>query len=71
MQVLPSLVSSFIPQQATVRPWKSNVPCIDLSLDEVIIAEDIRNACIKFGFFTSKEVWDIILLHEPAKTLLK
>ena len=44
----------FVGHSAVVRPWKSVVPAVDLSQDERSIAEDIRNACIKFGFFTSK-----------------
>ena len=30
------------------------IPLIDLSQDKVSITEDIRSACVKFGFFTSE-----------------
>lgn len=39
----------------TVRSWKSTIPLIDLSRDEESAAEDVRLACMKFGFFTIKE----------------
>ncbi len=69
-QVLPNSVPSFIPQQATVRPWKSNVPCIDLSLEDSVVAEDIRNACIKFGFFTSEKYLNLKISRTLRDCLL-
>ena len=69
-QVLPNSVPSFIPQQATVRPWKSNVPCINLSLEDSVVAEDIRNACIKFGFFTSEKYLDLKISRMLTDCLL-
>jgi hypothetical protein len=38
----------------TVRSWTSTIPLIDLSRDEESAAEDVRLACMKFGFFTSE-----------------
>ena len=46
-----------------VRPWKSMIPLVDLSQDEVSITEDIRSACIKFGFFTSECLLPFLGLH--------
>ena len=53
-QVLPPPSFPNVSQPPTVRAWKSNIPSVDLSQPDALIAEDIRNACIKFGFFTSE-----------------